>query len=488
MRGSPLRHILALLACDPGPSPNGAAIACEGTGGVHGEVSFDADRVLCVELSMHPDDFWAMAAQQRWGEDEEELWAGTMEHILSDCTEPFPSSYTWFEADVRIDGESLERVGVRKKGFVGSALDGAESRPSLKIKTDTWVEGQSFGDTERITLNNNLTDASRMHTCLSYGVFADAGYPAPRCNVAGVVVNGQPLGAYAHVEAVKKGFLARAFGDDSGHLYEGIIADFTADHLAGTPESLGRWEAKTDQTDPTGEPLWAVAEALQAPDEELEAALSEVVDLDRFFTFWALETLLAHTDGYNAGTNNFYVYFDPSDGGRATFIPWGMDDAMQQGAAFDNPAWMHDLFTLSELARRLSRHPELSARFTDELARLMDEVWDERALLDRIDGTAALVRTVEDRDSYDDSTETLQAWVRGRRGQIEHLLAEGTPVGSERPGDCWSRLNPDEAIAGTRELATIAYACAASPRRGWMAPLALLGLGLWVRRRSSTVR
>ncbi len=484
MRGSPLLlALIALTACDDGPGVNHAAIACEGVGGVDGEVPFHDDAVLCVELSMHPDDFWAMAAEQRWGEDEADLWAGTMEHILTDCTQPFPSAYTWFEADVLIDGEPMDRVGVRKKGFVGSALDGSKIRPSIKIKTDTWVDGQTMGETERITLNNNLTDSSRMHTCLSYSVFDDAGYPAPRCHVAGVVVNGQPLGAYTHVEAVKKRFLERAFGDDSGHLYEGIIADFTADHLAGTPESIGRWEAKTDDTDPTGEPLWAVAEALQAPDDQLEAALDEVVNLERFFTFWALETLLAHTDGYAAGTNNFYVYFDPADGGRATLIPWGMDDAMSAGAAFDDPAWLNGLFTMSELARRLSRHPELSVRFTDELARIMDEVWDEDTMLARIDATAALVRTVEDRDSYDDSVADLEDWVQNRRGQIEHLIADGTPEGIERPGDCWSRLNPDEAIAGTRELATIAYACAASPRRGGPALLGLLGLLLWARRR-----
>ncbi len=480
MRGS-AALLLLLLGCADDGGFDASALPCEGTGGIDTEVSFDDEHTLCVELTMHPDDFTAMAAEQRWGEDEEDLWAGTMEFLLSDCTVPFPESYTWFEADLVVDGEAMDSVGVRKKGFVGSALEGARWKPSLKIKTDKWVDGQNLGDTERITLNNNLTDSTRMHTCLSYSVFDDAGYPAPRCNLAAVTVNDQPLGTYTHVEAIKKRFLERAFGDASGHLYEGIIADFTPDHLAGTPETLGRWEAKTDDTDPSGEPLWAVAEALQASDEDLEQALEAVIDLDRFFTFWALETLLTHTDGYNAGTNNFYVYFDPANEGRATLIPWGMDDAMSSGAAFEDPAWLHELFLMSELARRISRHPDLAPRYTTELERVLDEVWDEDTLHDRIDLMAEQVASAEDRDSHADRVATLRDWVDGRREQLEHRIAEGTPEGSEFPGDCYTRLHPHESVQNTAEIATLAHVCGSGRKYGgwgW-----LLGVGIVVMRR-----
>jgi spore coat protein H len=475
MRGSPWL-LLALVGCADGGGFDPHALACEGTGGIDAGLSFHEQDMPCVQLTMHPDDFDAMAAEQRWGEDEEDLWAGTMAFLLEGCTAPFPESYTWFEADLVADGELLESVGVRKKGFVGSALEGARWRPSLKIKTDKWVEDQTLDETERVTLNNNLTDATRMHTCLSYSVFDDAGYPAPRCNLANVMVNGQPLGAYSHVEALKRRFLERAFGDDSGHLYEGIIADFTPDHLAGTPESLGHWEAKTDDTDPGGEPLWAVTEALQAPDDELEAALGAVVNLDRFFTFWALETLLAHTDGYTAGTNNFYVYFDPSDGGRATLIPWGTDDTMSTGGAFDDPAWLHRLFLLSELSRRLSRHPVLAPRYTAELERILDEVWDEDTLHRRIERMAAQVTTAEDHDRHADRVAELKDWIAGRRAQLEQRIAEGTPEGSETPGNCYSRLHPQESVDNTAEIATLAHACASTGRRRGLWWLLAVGL------------
>ena len=88
---------------------------------------------------------------------------------------------------------------------------------------------------------------------------------------------------------------------------------------------LPRWECKTDDTDTSYAPLAGVAQALQKPDDALVDALSSVLNIDRYITFWALEALVNHLDGYSADRNNFYVYFDPTDAGRAVFIPWGAD-------------------------------------------------------------------------------------------------------------------------------------------------------------------
>ena len=136
-------------------------------------------------------------------------------------------------------------MGARKKGFVGSVLSGSEQRPSLRIHSDYFVENLYIGALEHVTFNNNLTDPTRMRTCLVYEVFRDAGYPAPLCNLANVVINDIPRGAYTHVEPIKEDFLIRTFGNADGSLYEATVVDFTNLHLE---DGLGRWEAKTDQT------------------------------------------------------------------------------------------------------------------------------------------------------------------------------------------------------------------------------------------------
>jgi spore coat protein H len=477
MRGS-AALLLGLMSCGSDHGFWLDTTPCEGSGGVSGEVPFDDDAMLCVQIEMSASDFQTMAAQQRWGSDEDELWEGVLEHVIGDCTQPFPDAYTWFEADLWVNGAAVREVGIRKKGFVGSVGDGSVARPSLKLDTDRWVDGQTLGLTEHITLNNSASDASRLHTCLAYSLFADAGYPAPRCNLANVVVNGQGLGAYTHVEAVKKDFLERAFGDDTGSLYEGTLADFTPSHLAGTPERLGRWEAKTDETDAAGEPLWRVTEALMAPDDELEQALAGVLNLERFFAFWALEHLVAHSDGYCAGTNNFYVYFDPDDDHRATPIPWGVDDAVSLGGDGEPVDWLQGIFVASELTRRVSRHPELSLRYHEALARIVDEVFDEALLLDRIDRWDEQVRSAERSDWHDREVEALRGWVETRRAQLERDLAAGVPEGDEEPADCYTRAGVDEMVEASEALSPLAHACASSGGRArgclWMMSTVLL--------------
>src|SRR5690606_15718138 len=76
-----------------------------------------------------------------------------------------------------------------------------------------------------MTLSNDLEDPTLTRECLALDLFAEAGYPAPRCNFANVSVNGQELGTYVHVEAIDAQLLARHFADASGNLYRGELAD-----------------------------------------------------------------------------------------------------------------------------------------------------------------------------------------------------------------------------------------------------------------------
>ena len=101
--------------------------------------------------------------------------------------------------------------------------------------------------------------------------------------------------------------------------------------------------------------------ALAKEDDELIDALSQVIDLNAFYTFWATEVLLGHWDGYAGNQNNFYIYGAPLDGGRFRFIPWGVDSAFfdaEEAGVFgldvDVPT---TVWAFAELSRRLYNHP-----------------------------------------------------------------------------------------------------------------------------------
>jgi spore coat protein H len=410
--------------------------------------SFNPGHMLCVQVQMPQADFDRLRVENRFGVPEDEVIAELLSFLADKCTESYPAKFNWYTASVSVDGAELEDVGIRKKGFLGSVAGDGGHKPSIKLKTDKHTTGQLLGGTERLTLNNNLQDATRMRTCLAYQVFTAAGHPAPRCNLANVMLNDKPLGAYVHVESVKKRLVARLFGDNKGSLYEGTIADFTSDHLGqAAAGELGRWDPKTSDTDPKGAALVAIQKALEAPDEELETALGKVCNIDKFIRFWALETFVGHTDGYTSNRNNFYVYFDPTDGDRAVFIPWGTDNVFGDGGSADGP-FEFSRFQFAELPRRFSRIPSLRARYELEVQRILDDVWDEEAMLSRIETWRVMVATAQDDPTFNAAMKELRKWVEQRRSKVVAALLEGVPAGDAEPRPCSAMPGGALAIGG----------------------------------------
>ncbi len=354
-----------------------ASIACGSGSDVdpnESDALFDPEHIVEVEIEITDDDWDELRNETR-----------PLDILLGgDClSSPFGSPFSYFPADVTVDGELFENVGVRKKGFLGS-LD--TSKPSLKIKLDEYEIGQELYGYERLTLNNNKQDPSHVRQCLSFQAFAAAGVPAPRCNFAHVTVNGENMGVFTNVESVKKQFLARHYPDNDGMLFEGTLSDFR--------ESWnGTFEAKTRKDAPDFSAINALTEVLAtASDSELFAELESLIDIDAFITYWATEALIAHGDGYANNTNNFFLYQNPSDG-RLEFLPWGTDGTFRH---FDGPRNADNdpprsVYLNGILARRLYDIAEVRSDYYDRLTALFDQFWDEGSLQREIDRMALLV-------------------------------------------------------------------------------------------------
>lgn len=139
---------------------------------------------------------------------------------------------------------------------------------------------------------------------------------------------------------------------------------------------------------------------------------------------------------YTPDHNNSFVYFDPTDDGRAVFVPWGADKTFYSEVDATP-------FVNAEVARRLSRIPEVAAMLEAELQRIMDEDWDEGALLALIDGLGAQVKASEENDGYDAVLDDLRDRIIARPGEVEDLIAAGLPVGSEEQGQCKGTAGDD---------------------------------------------
>ena len=363
------------------------------------EPLFEPTRLLEVALTLEPDDWETLGREGRT------LQAGSCAEIANG---PQDYDYTYFPAELSIDGEDLETVGVRKKGYIGSLT---VTTPSLKVDFDRFGgEPEQLG-LGRLTLNNNKQDASKVRQCLTYELFRKAGVPAPRCNFARVTVNGDSLGTYSNVESIGRRFLRRHFADASGNLYEGQNG---SDLLADT---IDWFELKTNESQPDRGDLAALAKALTASDDDLLEALSPHLDVDRFLTYWAMEALTASWDSYSTLANNFWLYRDPDSG--FVFIPWGTDATLNESGLVGGTRQQH-VSTDSILSKRLYALPEVRDRYYERLRMLLDEVWDVDAILGRIDELSDLL---DDADPA--GLDQIRSFVRKRRKLIEAELEEG---------------------------------------------------------------
>jgi len=297
------------------------------------------------------------------------------------CISVAPSPYQYYPAAVTIDGETVENVGVRKKGFIGSQ---SQTRPSLKIKFSEYDPDLRFHAIKRLTLNNNLQDLSRIKQCLCYELMDQGGLPAPRCSFVHVFVNGMDLGIYSNVEPIKKPFLRRHFSDDTGNLCEGQVSDFRDD-----PMWLGRIEKESNEDEDDWSDVMAVISALEEPDDRLLIELEKIVDVDAFYHHWAMEILTGHWDGYVQHTNNYYFYKDPG-AGKFYFIPWGTDGTFSSRVPEQFGLW--SVMAKSALAHRLYRHPQGREAYVAVLRNLIDTLWDTDEITRRIDEMHDLVK------------------------------------------------------------------------------------------------
>ncbi len=326
---------------------------------VIGQVSddvFDRERLLQIYLKMPNQDFAQLRSEGR-----------PLDSTFAGC----PSAefeYNDFKALANIDGEVIENVAIRKKGYLGSL---SHKRPSLKLNFDSHQEGRTFKTLKRMTLNNDRQDPSHTHQCMAYDLFKAAGIAAPRCNLAHVVINNEDMGIYSHVESIKKPFLERHFNNKSGNLYEAQIADFGS-------KLNQRFELKTNKTINDRSDLDRLAETIELEDEAFLNQISQHIDVDEFITFWAVETLIGHWDSATGNTNNYYIYHNPEDD-LFHFIPWGTDSAFTIDKHLKPNSG--PLFKNFSLAKRFYDIEQTRQRYFNAINTLLTEHWSEDDLL-----------------------------------------------------------------------------------------------------------
>ncbi len=390
---------------------------------------FPTDQVIDVQITVSEQDWNTIRYQSR--------------NFMSALNEsrqfkPIEHPYTYVEASVSIDGVVFPKVGIRKKGFIGSQ---SNTRPSLKIKLNHIDKQAEIEGLTNLTLNNNQQDMSQVSQFMGYALFNAIGSPAPRCAYAKVTVNGKNLGIYSHVESIRKPMLKRAFGKGKGTLYEGTVVDFNKEwensfeHKRGD-DALGR------------EKINALIDVL-ADDQVTEQSIGELVDLDSFYRFWAVESLLGFWDGYSGNNNNFFIYLNP-DTDKFHFLPWGADSLFMKFSMLDfakNSRAPISVKTQGLIAYRLYQLEAGRERYAKMMTELLKNHWNEAELLSEVDRIAAMIQPhlipgqrafkgegwSEKNVTFEGTLETVRHFIRTRESDILQEMADGMPLWKKRP-------------------------------------------------------
>ena len=117
------------------------------------ELSFNTNHMHCINITMDISDFDQLRSESRVGpniyDNNGQVTTAALLEYVSQCDVPMPSYYNWYTSNITIDVITLNNVGIRKKGFLGSLFSSA---PSIKINTSKYTD-QMIGLTNNITFN-----------------------------------------------------------------------------------------------------------------------------------------------------------------------------------------------------------------------------------------------------------------------------------------------------------------------------------------------
>ncbi|MGI6220895.1 MAG: CotH kinase family protein [Coriobacteriales bacterium] len=177
------------------------AVGCSGSvstsndAGSYADLLFDTSRVHTIEVSMSDGDRADQLAN--------------------------PTDKTKYEADVTVDGETIEDVSFQAKGnsSLFFMVDVGRDKYSYAINFGKHVEGQTFHGLDKMNLQNNFVDGSAMKEYMTYWLFRKMGVDAPLASFAWLTVNGEDQGLYTALEDVDDSFLERTTAGE-GTLYK----------------------------------------------------------------------------------------------------------------------------------------------------------------------------------------------------------------------------------------------------------------------------
>ena len=232
-------------------------------------------------------------------------------------------------ASVTIDGEEVDSIGARFKGF--TSYDGVGDKRPFKLDFNEYVPGQRLDGLRKLNLNNSTGDPSLHRDPVAYRMMREMGVPAPRTSFTELYVNGELWGVYQLIEQVDKEFLDLNYASDKGNLYKNLGWS-KLENIGSTSDPYKEiFGLKTNQDEDDWSGFVNFVEFLNTSDNvSFESEIETYFNTDQFLRVLAVDVALNNWDSYLEHGRNYYLYQDKASG-VFNWIPWDYNFAVPGG-------------------------------------------------------------------------------------------------------------------------------------------------------------
>lgn len=270
------------------------------------------------------------------------------------------------QANIIIDGNKIDSIGVRYKGDV-SLHERSNNKGPLKIDFNEFVRKKKYDGIKKFNLHSYLTDPSRLREKLAYDFLRDLGLNSVRVSFTELWVNGDYRGTFNIVEQIDKTYLENNHGTKKGNLYKaGHGATFKIDrdttgvrrpfpdtspdfyeYPNDTPfEKNVAWEKKTNEKENDWNDLYDFEKVFSANAQtaSFKSDLEAIFDIDRALKILAFNRISQTSDAYFATFGNFFMYNNPNTN-KIEWIPWDYNQSFEYPIrASKNERLAYDIF------------------------------------------------------------------------------------------------------------------------------------------------
>ena len=315
------------------------------------------------------------------------------------------------------NGATNVGIGARYRGNTSYTGMGGSApvKKSINIETDFTVPGQDLMGYDTINLNNAYGDETIMRESLYFNVMRNYTI-CPAASLAQLYINGANWGVYSCVQQ-QDGRLIREYcpsssgdrwrapnmagGGGPGGFSSGASA---LSYLGNTNISTytNKYELKSDySTNAWPRLINAIYVFNNTPTNLLREKAEEVLAVDRWLWFFALENIFADDDSYWNKGADYMFYYEP-ESGRIHPVEHDGNESFVQGDASLSPVrGLGD--SNRPLINRLLSIPELRQRYIAHMRTVIEEYFNPpimNALIDRFVAVSVAAIAADPKKGY----------------------------------------------------------------------------------------